>query len=162
MISLNSLAVFSIGFCMVLAGLLYAICTKKQHDENLQLQRLRESPLYQELREKMHRLRHMDIDQVRIECSGITVTSVCPAHIILNFKFKQNGNSIRNDTFTRLYAELLAQDFPILAVKRAYHLHRYRVYRVNGKAEQAYTFIMQRGYKDVLLAERSMLQARMY
>lgn len=159
---MNSLAVFSIAFCMALAALLYAICAKKQHDENAQLQRLRDSAMYQELHTKLCRLRHLDIDQVRIECSGITVTSVCPAHIVLVFQFKQNGNSLRNDAFTRLYAELIAQDFPLFAQKRAYHLHRYTVYRVNGKSERAYSFIMQRGYKDLLLAERSAMQLRLY
>ena len=147
---------------MALAALLYAVCAKKQHDENTQLQRLRDSAMYQELHAKLNRLRHVDIDQVRIECSGITVTSVCPAHIVMSFRFKQNGNSLRNDAFTRLYAELIAQDFPVFAQKRAYHLHRYRVYRANGKSERAYSFIMQRGYKDLLLAQRSMMQVQVY
>lgn len=159
---MHSLAVFGIAFLLALAAALYAICARAQHEENKQLARLRESPLYRELRGRLYCLRHMDIDEVRIECSGITVTSVCPAHIVLNFNFKQNGNSLRNDTFARLYAELIAQDFPVLTQKRIYHLHRYRVYRVNGKSERAYSFIMQRGYKDLLLAERSMMEARVY
>ena len=46
------------------------------------------------------------------------MTSVCPAHIVLNFNFA-DGNSLRNDTFARLYAELIAQDFP--SWKRIYH-----------------------------------------
>jgi len=162
LITLNSLAVFSIVFMLALAAVLYAICPKRQLDENAQLARLRESSLYKELHTKLHRLRHVDIDEVRIECSGITVTSVCPAHIVLHFSFKQNGNSLRNDTFTRLYAELIAQDFPVLTQKRMYHLHRYTVYRVNGKSERAYSFIMQRGYKDLLLAQRSMMQVQVY
>ena len=162
MITLNSLAVFSIVFMLALATALYAICTKRQLDESAQLARLRESPLYKELHWQLHRLRHVDIDEVRIECSGITVTSVCPARTVMNFSFKQNGNSLRNDTFTRLYAELIAQDFPALTQKRMYHLHRYTVYRVNGKPERAYSFIMQRGYKDILLAQRSAMQVRVY
>ncbi len=160
--TMNSLAAFSFVGCVALAIAIYLACAKAHRDETAQLNRLRESALYQELYMKMAALRHLDIDTVRIECSGITMTTVCPAHLVLNFKFKQNGNSLRNDAFTRLYTELIAEDFPLFAQKRAYALHRYTVYRQNGRKEQAYSFIMQRSYKDLLLAERYALEVRAY
>lgn len=159
---MSSLAVFSFVACVVAAIAIYLACAKAHVDETAQLNRLRETALYQELHLKMSALRHLDIDTIRIEGSGITMTTVCPAHIVLDFKFKHNGNSLRNDAFTRLYTELIAEDFPIFMQKRIYTLHSYTVYRQNGRKEQAYSFIMQRGYKDLLLAERYALEIRAY
>ncbi len=159
---MTSLAMIMVVFCGVSALVLYAICAKAQREDQAQLKRLRESQTYQSLREKLTELSHYDIDQLRIECSGITVTSVCPAHTLLSFSFKQNGNSVRNDAFTRLYAELIAQDFPLFVQRHAYKLCRYRVYRPNGKPESAYAFVMRRGFKDFLLAERCPAQLRIF
>lgn len=159
---MTSLAMFVITVCGISALLLYAFFAKTDRNEQAQIAALRESPLYLQLRSRLTALDRNNIDQVRIECSGVTVTSVCPAHTVLSFSFKQNGNSKRNDAFTRLYAELIAVDFPLLAQNSAYKLRRYRVYRVNGKPESAYAFIMRRGYKDYLLAERYPAQLRIY
>jgi len=159
---MNSLAVLGILACGLTALLLYGYCLLAEHRDAGQLQRLRESLLYRQLKAQMQAIAHHDIDEVRIECSGITVTSVSPAHTLLSFSFKQNGNSLRNDSFTGMYAELLARDFPLLAQKTAYKLERYKVYRLNGKPERACAFIMRRGYKDYLLAERSPAQLRIY
>ena len=153
---------FVIAVCGSSALFLYAIFSKTERNEQAQMAALRESPLYLQLRSSLAALDRYDIDQVRIECSGVTVISVCPAHTILSFSFKQNGNSKRNDAFTRLYAELIAQDFPLFAHNSAYKLRRYEIYRVNGKPESAYAFIMRRGYKDFLLAERYPAQLRIY
>ncbi len=153
-------AMFGIAGCAAAALALYAYCAKAERDEEAQLLRLRESPLYLQLWQRLHELSLHDLDQVRIECSGVTVTSVCPAHTLLSFPFKHNGNSKRNDAFTRLYAELIARDFPVFTHPGAYKLKRYRVYRVNGKPEEAYAFIMRRGYKDFLLTERCPAQLR--
>ncbi|NLM86179.1 MAG: hypothetical protein GX171_05740 [Clostridiales bacterium] len=152
------------GFLLsILSALVLAVLNHKSHTRELQLlERLRQSPLYQELYMDMRALNHYDIDQVRIECSGVTIISVCPAHTILDFKFKQNGNSLRNDTFTRLFAELIARDFPVFAQSQAYKVQRYKVYRVNDRVDTAYAFVMRRGYKDFLLAERSPAQLRIY
>ncbi len=158
--AVNPLAVFGITVCGVSALLLFALNLKAEKNDRAQLSRLRESPLYRELKGKLLELDRYDIDALRIECSGVTVTSVCPAHTVLSFSFKQNGNSMRNDAHTRLYAELIARDFPLFTQRHAYKLSSYRVFRVNGKPEQAYAFIMRRAYKDFLLAERSPAQLR--
>ncbi len=159
---MNSLAVFGMVFCGLIAGAMLLYCAKSQHSENSQLERLRETAAYKQLKRDLSALNRHDIDQVRIECSGITVTSVCPAHIVLRFSFKQNGNSLRNDTFAKLYAELIAQDFPFLTERAAYKVRAYKVYRANGKAERAYAFLMRRGYKDYLLYQRNQAEVRLY
>ena len=159
---MDSLGMFGLAACAVAAVFVYACVARAEHDDKAQLARLRESAAYRQLCQMLAQLNHLDIDEVRIECSGITVTSVCPAHIVLNFAFKQNGNSLRNDSFTRLYAQLIAEDFPLFTQNQAYKLRAYRVYRVNGKAERAYAFIMRRGYKDFLLAQRFPAQLRIY
>ena len=159
---MTSLAMFGIAVCGAIALLLYGYCAKAEREEDIQLRRLKESTSYLQLHQKLADLIRYDIDEIRIECSGVTVTSVCPAHTVLSFSFKQNGNSLRNDSFTRLYAELIARDFPLFTQNYAYKLRRYRVYRLNGKSERAYAFIMRRGYKDFLLAERCPAQLKIY
>ncbi len=159
---MNSLAVFGMALCGLTAVVMLMYSAKSQRSETGQLERLRETAAYKQLKAELSQLNRHDIDEVRIECSGITVTSVCPAHIVLRYSFKQNGNSIRNDSFTKLYAELIAQDFPFLTQRDAYKVHPYKVYRVNSKAERAYAFIMRRGYKDYLLYERNAQEIRMY
>ncbi len=156
------LAMIMVVFCGMSALVLYTICARAQKEDQAQLKRLRDSLVYQSLREKLTELSHYDIDQLRIECSGVTVTSVCPAHTLLSFSFKQNGNSVRNDAFTRLYAELITQDFPLFVQRHAYKLCRYKVYRTNGKPESCYAFVMRRGFKDFLLAERCPAQLRIF
>lgn len=158
----DSLAMIGILLCGLTAAAMLICCAKSHHSENSQLDRLRGTAAYQQLKAGFSLLSQKDIDEVRIECSGITVTSVCPAHIVLRHSFKQNGNSIRNDSFTKLYAELIAQDFPFLTEKSAYRVYSYKVYRPNGKAERAYVFIMRRAYKDYLLYERNMAELRIY
>lgn len=162
MFRMNSLAMFGLAACVVAAAFVYAYTAKAEHEDKTQMARLRESVAYQQLYRMLAQLNHLDIDEIRVECSGITVTSVCPAHVVLNFAFKQNGNSLRNDCFTRLYTQLIAQDFPLFTHRQAYKLRAYRVYRVNGKAERAYAFIMRRGYKDYLLAQRNPTQLRIH
>lgn len=159
---MTSLAVFGIACSGLAAVLIYAYCLRTERSMAGQLERLRGSEAYRQLHAMIQDLNSHDIDEIRIECSGITITSVCPAHTLLDFSFKQNGNSIRNDSFTRLYAELIAQDFPAFTQKYFYKLRRYTVYRPNGRAEKAYAFIMRRGYKDYLLAERCPAQLRIY
>lgn len=159
---MDSLAVLGIVLSSLAAILMFAYCAWAERLDQSQLAWVRDSRFYQELRSQLMALNHHDIDEIRIECSGITVTSVSPAHTLLSLRFKQNGNSIRNDSFTRLYAQLLAEDFPLLSQQYAYKLHTYKVYRLNGKPERAYAFIMRRGFKDYLLAERCPAQLRIY
>lgn len=159
---MNSLAVFGTLICGLTAVAMLMYCARSRRSESGQLMRLRETSTYKQIHARFSALNRHDIDEVRIECSGISVTSVCPAHLVLHYSFKQNGNSLRNDTFTKLYAELIAQDFPFLTERSAYKLRPYKVYRANGKAERAYAFIMRRGYKDYLLYERNAQEVRIY
>ena len=158
----DSLAVIGILLCGLTAAAMLICCAKSHHSENSQLDRLRGTTAYQQLKAGFSLLSQKDIDEVRIECSGITVTSVCPAHIVLRHSFKQNGNSKRNDTMTRLFAELIAHDFPLFTRRGAYKFTRYRTLRPNGRPEEAFAFTMRRGYKDFLLAERCPAQLRIY
>lgn len=160
MLGVNSLAMIALLCCAGLAALLLVLTTRQERREREQLLRLRQTPLYRELHSQLSALSHHDIDQVRVECTGITVSSVCPAHVLLSFRLKQNGNSIRNDAQVKLYAELLARDFPQFTNRGAYKISSYRVYRLNGKPEKAYAFTMRRSHKDFLLAERCPAQLR--
>lgn len=159
---MNPLAIYAFLLCLGAALFLTLYHARSRQLESQQLQRLRDSALYQELHAKLSELTRYDIDQIQVECSGVTVTSCCPAHTLLTFRFKQNGSRIRNDAHIPLYAELIAQDFPIFTHREAYKIKRYKVYRLNGKPEDAFAFIMRRGYKDYLLANRRPAQLRIF
>ena len=123
--------------------------------EQQRMAQLRESPMYERLYLKMLYLtQHYDIDQLRVEQHGVTVTSVYPAHTLLNFDFKQNGKGKRCDAVSRLTAQLLQQDFPQFDEGSIYKPTRYRVYRSNGKLEYGYAFTMRRRHKDMLIFQR--------
>lgn len=129
--------------------------------ERLLLRRMRDGNMYARLYHKVdHLIRHYDIDQVRIEQHGVTVTSVYPAHTLLNFDFKQNGNSKRCDAVPRLVAQLLAEDFPALAAHDIYRLNRYRVYRANGRMDYGFSYTMRRRVKDAVIDQRGAVQLR--
>jgi len=160
--AMNSLAAAGCTFCVLTAVIMLLYSGRAEREEAERLQKLRLSPLYVDLYRKLTALSRFDIDQIRVEATGVTVTSVCPAHTLLTFSFKQNGNSKRNDTMTRLFAELIAHDFPLFTRRGAYKFTRYRTLRPNGRPEEAFAFTMRRGYKDFLLAERCPAQLRIY
>ena len=138
---------------MAAALLLYTARSRRR--ERLLLEKLRATPLYLRLYQKLDYLfHHYDIDQVRVEQHGVTVTSVYPAHTLLNFDFKQNGKGKRCDAVSRLTAQLLQQDFPQFDEGSIYKPTRYRVYRSNGKLEYGYAFTMRRRHKDMLIFQR--------
>lgn len=159
---MNSLAVVGCMSCLLSAAIMLMYNSKAGREEAERLRKLRQSPLYIDLYHKLMQLSSFDIDQIRIEASGVTVISVCPAHTLLTFSFKHNGNSKRNDAMTRLFAELIALDFPLFTRRGAYKLTRYQTQRQNGREEEAYAFTMRRGYKDFLLAERCPAQLKIY
>lgn len=160
--AMNSLAVVGCMSCVLSAAIMLLYNGRAGRQEEERLQKLRQSPLYADLYQKLAALSRFDIDQIRIEATGVTVTSVCPAYTLLTFSFKQNGNSKRNDAMTGLFAQLIAHDFPLFTRRGAYKLIRYQTRRLNGRPEEAYAFTMRRGYKDFLLAERCPAQLRIY
>lgn len=143
--------------CFLASAVLLAYDRGARRRECQLMERLRGGALYMRLHSQMSLLGGHDIDQVRVEPSGVTVTSVIPAHTILSFDFKQNGNEKRNACFTKLTAQLLSEDFPFLRARERYRLTRYRIYRVNGRLEYGYLYTMRRKYKDLLIASRGEL-----
>ncbi|HHX21930.1 MAG TPA: hypothetical protein GX722_09080, partial [Clostridiales bacterium] len=119
-------------------------CGFARRQEQRLLASMRQSTLYGRLYGKMSALAHHDIDELRIEPTGVTVTSASLAITLLTFDFKRNGNFKRNEAAVRLVAQLLEQDFPMFSNRSAYRLRRYRVYRVNGKAEMGFCYQMRR------------------
>jgi len=145
---------------MAAAAILIYCARLKQRERQL-LTQLRESSQYIRLFQKIsHLIRYDDIDQVRVEQRGVTVTSVYPAHTLLSFDFKQNGSCKRSDVIPRLVTQLLQEDFPGLGREDVYKLSRYRVYRANGKMEYGFRFTMRRRYKDAVIMSRRSVQLR--
>lgn len=143
----------------LLALFFYTLCEKRR--ERQLLSALRRSESYARLKRKIDYLAaHYEIDQLRIEPRGVTVTSVMPAHTLLSFDFKQNGNSKRACDASRLYMLLLYSDFPLLAARDIYKISRYRIYRSNGKKEYGFSFTMRQSHKERLLRERMLGRAR--
>lgn len=156
-----SLAGSMIILWLISAVALIVHCVRHRQREQQMLEAVRRSALYTRLYRKLdHLFRHYEIDQIRIEQHGVTVTSVMPAHTLLNFDFKQNGNSKRACDASRLVMQLLYSDFPILAVQSIYKASRYRVYRSNGKKEYGFSFTMRQRHKERLLRESVISRAR--
>lgn len=145
---------------MAAAAILIYCARLKQRERQL-LTQLRESSQYIRLFQKIsYLIRYDDIDQVRVEQRGVTVTSVYPAHTLLSFDFKQNGSCKRSDVIPRLVTQLLQEDFPGLGREDVYKLSRYRVYRANGKMEYGFRFTMRRRYKDAVIMSKRSVQLR--
>jgi hypothetical protein len=143
------------------AAAVLVYCSRIKRRERHLLIHLRESTQYARLYQKiLYLIQHDDIDQLRIEQRGVTVTSVYPAHTLLSFDFKQNGNCKRSDVIPRLVTQLLQEDFPEIGREDVYKLSRYRVYRANGKMEYGFRFTMRRRYKDAVLMSKRSVQLR--
>lgn len=122
---------------------------------------LRRTQTYADLHQKISYLvAHYDIDQLRVEQHGVTVTSVFPSHTLLNFDFKQNGRGKRCNAVPRLVVQLLQEDFPQFGDQGVYRMSRYRVYRSNGRKEYGYRFTMRRRQKDIIIYRRNTVQLR--
>lgn len=153
-------AFISVLWLIALFALFFYMARERRREREL-LTALRRSELYARLRRKIEYLiQNYEIDQLRVEQHGVTVTSVMPAHTLLSFDFKQNGNSKRGCDASRLFMQLIYSDFPLLAARDIYKISRYRVYRSNGKMEYGFSFTMRRNYKERLLRDRMMARAR--
>ncbi len=146
---------------VITAIVLLCFASAARRRERQLLAHFRESRTYARLFQKIdYLMRNYDIDQVIIEQHGVTVTSVYPAHTLLNFDFKQNGNGKRCDAAARLVAQLLREDFPLLGENDIYKMSRYRVYRANGRKDDSFSFTMRRRYKDRVMEGRTAVQLR--
>ena len=158
---MNSLAesILILWGILTFALLFYSIYFQKK-EKNL-LAPLSRSESYAQLNLKLDYLfKHYEIDQLRIEQKGVTVTSFFPAHTLLNFDFKHNGNSKRCNSISRLMSQLIYIDFPLLAQRDVYKLTSYCIYRSNGKKEHGYAFTMRQNYKDRLIRAKRPVQLR--
>lgn len=135
-------------------------CRLAGKQEQRMLTLMRQSMLYSRLYAKMEALKHHDIDELRIEPNGVTVTSASLAITLLTFDFRRNGSNKRNDAAVRLVAQLLEQDFPMFADRRAYQLRRYRVYRANGKVEMGVCYAMRRNFRYAARPARGAVELR--
>ncbi len=158
---MNSLAEFFIIISGIVAITLFLYSLHLKKEENRLLEPVRKSRTYIRLYNKLDYLFiHYDIDQLRVEQRGVTVTSVYPAHTLLDFDFKQNGNSKRCLSISSLVSQLLYMDFPILSKRNIYKMTRYCVYRSNGKKEYGFAFTMRRKHKDSLIKTKGSVQLR--
>ena len=156
-----SLAVSLLILWVIAAAAILVYCAHLKRRERRLLTHLRESGQYIRLFQKISYLvRYADIDQLRIEQRGVTVTSVYPAHTLLSFDFKQNGSCKRSDVIPRLVTQLLQEDFPELSRGDVYKLSRYRLYRANGKMEFGYRFTMRLRCKDAVIMSKRSVQLR--
>lgn len=143
-----------------IAAFLLMYCRMARRNEQRLLSAMRQSTLYTRLYARMSALQHHDIDEIRVEPNGVTVTSASLALTLLTFDFKRNGGFKRNEAAARLIAQLLEHDFPLLSDRGAYHLRSYRVYRVNGKAEMGFCFSMRNRYKHRVQPARGAVELR--
>lgn len=158
---MNSLADSILILWGILTFALFFYSVYFQKKEKHLLDHLSRSESYAQLKLKLDYLfKHYEIDQLRIEQKGLTVTSFYPSHTLLNFDFKHNGNSKRCNSISRLMSQLLYNDFPLLTQRDVYKVTSYSIYRSNGKKEHGYAFTMRRNYKDKLIRAKRPIQLR--
>lgn len=140
------------GLVAVLA-LLIADEKRRQH-ELLQMERMRSSMLYYELYPLVLFARKHDIDRVQIERNRVVFYGVCPPGSMGEFSLTERNYRPLNEQRTRALMLVLAEDIPILRENGCYRLQRYRVYRPNGKRDDAYQYVIRSRYKTALMYER--------
>jgi hypothetical protein len=158
----ETLAAVLVLLFMIAALATMGYCSVSRQREHSQVERMRTTDMYKRLYRQMTQLNNHAVDQIIIESSGVTVTSVYPAHTLLSFGFKQNGNACRNCDTARLVAHSLASDFSILGDADTYKLSRYRIYRLNGRKEYGYAYTMRRACKDRIFEYHDSRQLRIY
>lgn len=159
---MQTLATVLVLLFMITALFLMGYCSYSRQREQAKIQRLRATPMYKRLYREINRLNNHAVDQIIIESSGVTITSVYPSHILLQHGFKQNGNACRNGDIARLVACNLGADFSLLQDKDTYRLSRYRIYRLNGRKEYGYAYTMRRACKDRIFEYHHGTQLRIY
>lgn len=159
---MNSLAIGMIGLCILSALLMLGGCRAIRKKEAEMVRRLRDTQMYKSLYRSITRLGDYAVDQVIVESTGVTVTSVYPAHTLLQYGFKQNGNACRNTEVARHVALALGEDFPILSDTTQYKLSRYRIFRLNGRKEYGYLYTIRRACKDRVFSAQSPQRLRVY
>lgn len=159
---MNHWAAFSaILFCLFIALVLFLNHLHFHINEQKRIERFRSTPTYHRLFCAIRSIEKHAIDELRIESSGVTVTSVFPDRVLLNFHFKKNGEYCRNPDIARIAAQLLEEDFAILKNQDYYHLRRYCIYRPNGRKEYGYSYTMQNACKREVL-EYAMARPKRY
>lgn len=159
---MQTLAIGMIGVCILSAVLMMGGCRILRRRERDMVQHMRASEMYKSLYRGISRLGDYAIDQLVVEATGVTVTSVYPAHTLLCYGFKQNGNACRNPDIARYVALALGQDFPLLSDGAQYRLSRYRIFRLNGRKEYGYRYTIRRACKDQVLAYQAQRRLRTY
>ena len=159
---MNSLAIGLVGLCILSAIGMMSGCRAIRKKEREMVQRLRTSNMYKSLYRSVSRLGDYAVDQVIVEAAGVIVTSVYPAHTLLQYGFKQNGNACRNTDVARHVALALGEDFPILSDASQYKLSRYRIFRLYGRKEYGYMYTIRRACKDQVFEYQSQRRLRVY
>lgn len=141
--------------CLVLAVFLMIRERQRILRERLLMTKLRNSKLYADMYPLVRFARRRDLDQVRIERNRIVFSAVCPPGKLCEFSLTEGGFRMLSGNRTRILAEVLAEDIPILK-SPLYSLHRYRVMRPNGRIDYGYVYTIRSVYKSQIMRERSM------
>lgn len=140
--------------CLALAILLIVREERRIRHERLMMTKMRNSKLYAQVYPLVRFARRRDLDQVRIERNRIVFSSVCPPGKLCEFSLSEGGFRLLSGQRTRVLAEVLGEDIPILK-SPVYALHRYRVMRPNGQIDYGYVYTIRSFYKSQLMRERS-------
>ncbi len=149
-----SLAYFVLSVALIAALFMLAYYRRERQKELYRMDALRGSRLYRDLKPLLTRASARDLDQVRVERDRITITRVYPAGTLGIFELRQSGHLQMSRIRTRVMAEVISEDIPILQDRSKYTMTRYRVIRPNGSVDYSYLYTIRSRYKDSIMAVR--------
>ena len=146
------------ALCCLLALALWIANWRWTRRERLRMVKLRGSKMYADLYHLVRLARERELDQVRIERTRVTFTSVCPPGVLFEYKIRNISLRSLGKDRTRVLAEVLGEDIAKLNSIH-YSLRRYRVWRSDGTWEWGYAYTLRPVYKARLLKSRKTVQA---
>lgn len=149
--------IYGLIFCIALILLAAALIIadwRYTRRERLLMTKMRGSAFYADMYHMVRFARKYTIDQVRIERTRILFTAVVPSGKLCEYKVRGLGTRMLSNDRTRVLAEVLGEDIPVLNSSR-YTLHRYRVMRPNGEFDYGYVYTLRASCKAALVAQHS-------
>lgn len=147
-LSVGLLVAILLGLAVLLA--LYIADRREAKREQVLMEKMRRSPMYQEMYQVIRRCRKRHVEQIRIAREGVTFTMMLPAGRQVHFSFAEKKYMALSPRRIRVLCLLIGQDLDVVRDKGRYRLRRRRVTLENGEKSVVYTYTMLPMYKDAL------------
>ena len=131
-------------------GILFYFDKKRTQQKRLQMQKMRNSKMYEDLYPFIRRLRRRRIEEILISSEQVEFLILLPVRRKIVFSFAMHKHADLSNHKVYILCLLLQQDIPVLRDKSRYHLKRNHFEGKNGEPIHTYTYTMKTAYKDAL------------